>query len=118
LTFSSPHFGQPGKRRGTVTSYRHATQHTGLRVVDKLVYRGWRIVVEHVIVGMTLRREQYRLRLIDTQHAREEYLTGFASKVTALDSARRRIDFLLDIQQPRARKYRPRRQFLRASESP
>jgi hypothetical protein len=107
--FSSPHFSQPGKRRGNAVGYRRSVGHTGLRVVDQVVYRSWKIVVEYVVVGMTLRREQYRLRLVDTTGTHEEYLTGFASKVTALESARRRIDFILDIQKPRTRKPHLRR---------
>jgi hypothetical protein len=107
--FSSPHFGQPSRRRGNATSYRSAVGHTGLRVLEETDYRSWKIIVEHVVLGMTLRREQYRLRLVDTHDSREEYLTGFANKVTALEAARRRIDFILDIQRPRTRTRHPQR---------
>ncbi len=111
-TFASPHFGQPSARRGTAASYRRSVGHTGLRAVDELTYRSWKIVVEHRVLGMTLRREQYSLRLIDELATREEYLTGFANKVIAREAARRRIDFILDIQLPRTRRpqlRRPRR---------
>jgi len=115
--FSSPHFGQPSSRRGNATSYRSAVGHTGLRIVDETDYRSWKIIVEHVVLGMTLRREQYRLRLVDLRDSREEYLTGFANKVTALEAARRRIDFILDIQRPRTGKPHHRRSNRMGSQS-
>jgi hypothetical protein len=50
---------------------------------------------------MTLRRDQYHVRIRDERASHDEYLRGFASPLAAVQAAQRRIDFILDIQRPR-----------------
>ncbi len=75
--------------------------HTGLKVVRQENYRTWEMTLEHCTHGMTVRRHRYNIKITDTEAAREEYLAGFSSQTTALQAARRRIDFILDIRDPR-----------------
>ncbi len=82
--------------------------HTGLKAVHQEDYRTWEMVLEHCTLGMTLRRDRYSVKISDTTAAREEYLTGFPSRIAAMQAARRRIDFILDIQDPRRPRRRPR----------
>ena len=89
------------------TDQRH-THHTGLRSIARELYRSWEIIVEHRVVGTTMRREQFSARISDTTARREENLCGFSSKSAALEAARRRVDFIRDIVKPNARRQRPR----------
>jgi hypothetical protein len=66
------------------------------------VYRRWEIRVERRAVGMTLHRERFGFRIADPETARVEYVTGFTSRLTAIQAAQRRIDVILDIQDPPA----------------
>lgn len=79
------------------------TGHSGLKVVRRESHRDWEIVVEHRSTGSTIRRDQYSARIGELSGRREEYLRGFATPLTALTTARRRIDFICDIRDPRAR---------------
>ena len=88
----------------TSRSYRFDTghrSHTGLKTVQCEIYRTWEIIIEHCTLGLTIRREQFSVRIVDTLAQREEYLKGFPSRVTAMRAARRRIDFIRDIRDPR-----------------
>ena len=66
------------------------------------VYRRWEIRVERREVGMTLRRERYSVRIADPETARGEYVTGFTSRLASIRAAQRRIDVILDVQDPPA----------------
>jgi hypothetical protein len=84
--------------------------HTGLKVVVEETHRAWRILVEHRRVGLTLPRDQFSVRIRDESESQEEYLTGFSTKLSAIEAARKRIDFIVDIRRPRtARRYHWRR---------
>ncbi len=82
--------------------------HTGLKAVHQESYRAWEMVLEHCMLGTTLRRHRYNVKITDTAAVREEYLTGYASRITALQAARRRIDFLVDIRDSHRPRPRPR----------
>jgi hypothetical protein len=82
--------------------------HTGLRTLGSEQYRSWEITVAHRRVGSTVRREQYSAKISDMTARREENLGGFSSKIAAFEAARRRIDFIRDIQDPNAPRRRRR----------
>jgi hypothetical protein len=83
-------------------------RHTGLQAVGRDEYRDWEIVVEHRKVGMTLKREQFSVTISDTMSSRSEYLRGFASRLSAVQAAQRRIDFIVDIHDRHVRRNRAR----------
>ncbi len=94
-------------------SYRFDTghrSHTGLKTVQHEIYRTWEIMIEHCTLGLTIRREQFSVRITDTLAQRDEYLKGFPSRVTAMQAARRRIDFIRDIRDPRAPRRKAKRE--------
>jgi hypothetical protein len=103
----------PGSHRSITTRFRalHG-QHTGLQVLGRETYRRWTLIVEHRQLGVTVRRDQFSVRIEDEQDTGNEYLTGFASRATALQAARRRVDFIMDIQRPRMPQRNRRRQLL------
>jgi hypothetical protein len=80
-----------------------------LRVIDHQEYRDWELTTEHLVTGFTMRREQFHVRLTHMSDGREEYLRGFASRVQALQAARRRVDFIVEIRDPRTVQQRSRR---------
>ncbi len=82
--------------------------HSGLKTVHQEDYRTWNMVLEHCTLGMTIRRHRYSVKIYQATTGREEYLTGFSSHLTALQAARRKIDFILDIRDPRAPRRRRR----------
>ena len=90
-----PHPTRAARRR-----LDQAHPHTGLLAVGRDEYRSWEIVVEHRKVGMTLQREQFSVTISDTTAPRSEHLSGFHSRLSAVQAAQRRVDFILDIQDP------------------
>jgi hypothetical protein len=79
---------------------RHAPAGNGAVYLG--VYRRWEIRVERREVGMTLHRERFGFRIAEPETARVEYVTGFTSRLAAIQAAQRRIDVILDIQDPPA----------------
>jgi len=67
--------------------------HTGLKTVRQQRHRDWEILIEHCILGLTIRREQFNARIVETASQREEYLKGFSSRIAALRAARHRDRF-------------------------
>ena len=102
----SKRFSADGSSRRFDAAHR---PHTGLKIVQHEEYRDWEISLEHHTSGMTIQRDQYSVKIVDTTIAREEYLKGFSSRVSAMQAARHRIDFILDIRDPHAPRRRPRR---------
>lgn len=80
--------------------------HTGLKVVQSEMHRTWKVAIEHCVTGLTVRRDRYSARITDTLGEREEYLTGFCSRSSAIQAAQRRVDFILDIQDPHRKRKR------------
>ncbi len=76
----------------------------GVRMVAQERYRGWQLTLEQCRVGVTLTRTQFSIRLNDPVARREETLTGFSSRSTAEQAGMRRIDFLIDIHDPQAKR--------------
>ena len=102
--FAHSYSAQDSSRRFDASHRRHS----GLKIVQHEAYRTWEIAIEHCTTGTTIRRERYGAKITDTEAAREEYLRGFSSHVSAIQAARRRIDFILDIRNPRAPRRRRR----------
>ena len=103
---STSHFSAGGSSRRFDAAHR---RHSGLKTVQHEEYRDWEISLEHHTTGMTIQRDQYSAKIADTTNAREEYLKGYSSRVSAMQAARRRIDFILDIRDPRTPRRRTRR---------
>ena len=100
------HLSGNGSSRRFDTAHR---RHSGLKIVQYEEYRDWEISLEHHTTGTTIQRDQYSVKLADTTNAREEYLKGYSSRVHAMQAARERIDFVLDIRDPRTPRRRTRR---------
>ncbi|MBM4088694.1 MAG: hypothetical protein FJ276_04590 [Planctomycetes bacterium] len=95
-------FERPTVRR---TDKPHSP-HTGLKVIAQESHGCWQIIVEHHRRGVTVPRDQYSVRMREELTGREEYLTGFPSKTTAINAARRKIDFIHCLRRPRTAQQR------------
>ena len=69
-------------------------QHSGIGTVATEVDGPWNIKVSHRQSGSSIRRDVFSVTLRCSQPTHEEFLTGFASKVAALEAAHRRVKML------------------------
>ena len=74
--------------------------HTGIGRVTCEQLGDWTLELSHRQVGVTIKRDQYSVTIRREFPAHEELLSGFASKVSALAAARKRIDLLTHIRGP------------------
>lgn len=68
----------------------------------QLTYRRWDIWVERRAIGLTLPRVRFSVRIVEPETQRGEYLSGFLGCESAVQAAQRRIDAIVDIQDPPA----------------
>lgn len=74
--------------------------HTGVGSVTREEIGDWVLEVAHRQVGSVVKRDQYSVTIRREAPAYEERLTGFSSKTTALQEARRRVELLAHVREP------------------
>lgn len=89
------------KRGGSPSGKWQHIPHSGVGTVHSETEGDWTITVTHRRTGTTIRRDVYNVLLRSNRTSKEESLTGFASKPSALAAARRRIAFLSSVKKRR-----------------
>jgi hypothetical protein len=96
-----------GTKRNPSGKWEHLP-HTGIGRITGETIGDWTLELSHRQVGVTIKRDQYSVTIRRESPAHEELLSGFASKVSALAAARKRVDLLTHMRGPIVRAPHPR----------
>jgi hypothetical protein len=88
-----------GSKRNPSGKWEHIP-HTGIGHVTGEAIGDWTLELSHRQVGVTMKRDQYSVKIRRESPAHEELLSGFSSKAAAMEAARKRVDLLSHMREP------------------
>ncbi|MDA1050450.1 MAG: hypothetical protein O3C40_08200 [Planctomycetota bacterium] len=91
-----------GSKRNASGKWEHVP-HTGIGHVACEEIGDWTVELSHRQVGVTIKRDQFSVTIRRESPAHEELLSGFSSKVAAMEAARKRVDLLSHMREPTVR---------------
>jgi hypothetical protein len=97
-----------GAKRNASGKWEHLP-HTGIAQVASETIGDWTLELAHRQVGVSIKRDQFSVKLYRQTPPYEELLSGFATKDAALAAARKRVDLLSHLREPRVRPPHPLR---------